>query len=80
MPAMRGEAAQVLGVSEKELEKQSLKALLEKELRSLRIEILSICQKYGVSSWKEMNCLAASYEVSTLEKNKMKQASGYLTQ
>ena len=55
MSVMRGEAAQALGVSEKELEQQSLKALLEKELRSLRIEILSICQKHGVSSWEEMD-------------------------
>jgi hypothetical protein len=31
--------------------------LLEKELRSLRVEILSICQWYGVSSWEEMNQL-----------------------
>lgn len=55
MPIVLGEAAEVLGVPVKKLKKQSLKALLEKELRSLRVEILSICQKYGVSSWEGMN-------------------------
>lgn len=55
MPVILGEAAEVLGVSVKELKRQSLKALLEKELRLLRIEILSLCQKHGVNSWEEMN-------------------------
>jgi hypothetical protein len=55
MPIVLGEAAKVLGVSVKELKRRSLKALLERELRSLRVEILSICQKYGVSSWEGMN-------------------------
>lgn len=55
MPVVLGEAAEVLGVSVKELRRRSLKAFLEKELRSIRVEILSICQKYGVSSWEEMN-------------------------
>ena len=55
MPIVLGEAAEVLGVSVKELKKQSLKVFLEKELRLLRVEILSICQKYGVSSWEGIN-------------------------
>jgi len=55
MSVVLGEAAEVLGVSVKELKRRSLAALLEKELRSLRAEILSICQKYGVRSWEEMN-------------------------
>jgi len=55
MPTVLGEAAELLGVSVKELKRRGLEALLEKELRSLRIEILSICQKYGVSSWEGMN-------------------------
>lgn len=63
MPIGLGEAAEVLGVSVKELKKRSLEALLEKELRSLRIEILSICQKYGVHSWEEMNTLIVEDEV-----------------
>jgi hypothetical protein len=49
------EAAEVLGISVKDIERQALRALLEKELRSIRVEILSICQKYGVSSWEGMN-------------------------
>ena len=63
MPTMLGEAAAVLGVSVKELKKRSLKALLEKELRALRVELLSICQKYGVHSWEEMNTLIVEDEV-----------------
>ena len=55
MPVVLGEAAEVLGIPVKELKRRSLKALLEKELRSIRVEILSICQKYGVSSWEGMN-------------------------
>ena len=57
MPIVLGEAAEVLGVSVKELKRRSLVALLEKELRSLRAEILSVCQKYGARSWEEMNVL-----------------------
>jgi hypothetical protein len=49
------EAAEVLGISVKDIERQALRALLEKELHSIRVEILSICQKYGVSSWEGMN-------------------------
>lgn len=63
MPSLLGEAAEVLGVSVKELKKRSLEALLEKELRSLRVEILSLCQKYGVHSWEEMNTLIIEDEV-----------------
>jgi len=57
MPTVLGEAAEALGVSVKDLKRQSLKAFLEKELRSLRVEVLSICQKYGVTSWEGMNDL-----------------------
>jgi hypothetical protein len=49
------EAAEVLGISVKDIVRQALRALLEKELRSIWVEILSICQKYGVSSWEGMN-------------------------
>jgi hypothetical protein len=55
MPVVFEEAAEVLGLSVKDIERQALRALLEKELRSIRVEILSICQKYGVSSWEGMN-------------------------
>lgn len=57
MPIVLGKAAEVLGVSVRELKKRSLIALLEKELRSLRAEIFSACQKHGVHSWEEMNDL-----------------------
>ena len=63
MPIVLGEAAEVLGVSVKELKRRSLKALLERELRSLRVEILSICQRYGVSSWEDMNELIVEDKV-----------------
>jgi hypothetical protein len=55
MPVVLEEAAEVLGLSVKDIERQALRALLEKELRSIRVELLSICQKYGVSSWEGMN-------------------------
>lgn len=57
MPIVLGEAAEALGVSPHDLQQQSLKALLEKELRSLKAETLVICQKYGVTSWEGMNDL-----------------------
>jgi hypothetical protein len=58
MAVVLEEAAEVLGISVisvKDTERQALRALLEKELRSIRVESLSICQKYGVSSWEGMN-------------------------
>ena len=55
MPAVLEQAAQILGLPVQEMERQSVQALLEKELRAMRIEILAICQKYGVISWEGMN-------------------------
>ncbi len=55
MSVVLEEAAEVLGISIKELESRGLRALLEKELRAIRVEILVVCQKYGVSSWEGMN-------------------------
>jgi hypothetical protein len=55
MPVVLEEAAEVLGISVKDIERQALRALLEKEVRSIRVEILSICQKYGVNSWEGMH-------------------------
>jgi hypothetical protein len=55
MAVVLEEAADVLGISVKDTERQALRALLEKELRSIRIELFSICQKYGVSSWEGIN-------------------------
>jgi len=55
MPVVLEEAAETLGIPIDELKTQGLKALIEKELRSIRVEIISICQKYGVSSWEGMN-------------------------
>lgn len=55
MSVVLEEAAEVLGISIEELESRGLRALLEKELRAIRVEILVVCQKYGVSSWEGMN-------------------------
>ena len=49
------EAAALLGLSVKELQRYSLQAFLEKELRAIRTEIRAVCQKYGVTSWEGMN-------------------------
>ena len=49
------EVATLLGLSVQEVEQYSLQAFLEKELRATRSAILSICHKYGVTSWEEMN-------------------------
>ena len=63
MPIMLKEVAATLGVSVRELRRRGLRAFLEKELRSIRMEILSICQKYGVSSWEGMNELIVEDKV-----------------
>ncbi len=55
MPVALEEAAAILGGSVKDIERQALRALLEKELRAIRVEILSVCQKYGARSWEGMN-------------------------
>jgi hypothetical protein len=55
MPVALEEAAAILGGSVKDIERQALRALLEKELRAIRVEILSVCQKYGARSWECMN-------------------------
>lgn len=47
--------AEELDIPPKMLRREGIKAFLERELRWVRIEILSLCQKYGVSSWEEMN-------------------------
>jgi hypothetical protein len=38
MPVVLEEAAEVLGISVKDIERQALRALLEKEVRSIRVE------------------------------------------
>ncbi len=63
MPVMLKEVAALLGTSINELRQLALKALLEKELRSTRMEILSICQRYGVTSWEGMNALIVEDKV-----------------
>jgi hypothetical protein len=55
IPIVLEEAAEVLGISVEDSERQTLRALLEKELRSIQVELLSICQKYRVSSCEGMN-------------------------
>ena len=44
-----------LNIPVEEIRNKSLKAFLESEYRITRAEIISICQKYGVSSWEEMD-------------------------
>jgi len=34
---------------------EGVKAFLKRELRWIRVEIVSLCQKYGASSWNEMD-------------------------
>jgi hypothetical protein len=68
MPVALEEAAEMLGIPVMELERQSLRAFLEKELRAIHVEILAICQKYGVSSWEGMNELIVE---DTVEEGKI---------
>ena len=57
MPTGLEEAAAIVGISVEEVEKEGLRAFLEKQLRAIRTEILATCQKYGVRSWEGMNQL-----------------------
>jgi hypothetical protein len=50
MPTGLEEVAAIVGISVEEVQKKSLRAFLEKELRAIRTEILATCQKYGVRS------------------------------
>src|ERR1700741_1422807 len=63
MPIQLRKVAEELEIPAKVLRKEGIKAFLERELRWLRIEILSLCQKYGVSSWEEMNELIMREDV-----------------
>ncbi|RMG54846.1 MAG: hypothetical protein D6723_04125 [Acidobacteria bacterium] len=55
--------ARELSLPVDQLERESARAYLEKQWRNVQAEILSICQKYGVSSWQEMNELIINEEV-----------------
>lgn len=55
--------ARELSLPEGLVERESARAYLEKQLRSVNAEILSICQKYGVSSWHGLNELIINEEV-----------------
>ena len=57
------EVATVLGISVKDVKQCGLRVLIEKELRTIRTEILAICQKYGVRSWEGMNDLIVEDQV-----------------
>ena len=63
MPAVLEQAAEILGLPIEELERQSLRAFFEKELRAMCLESLAICQKYGVHSWKGMDELIVEDKV-----------------
>lgn len=47
--------AELLTLKKEEMIEEGLKALLEKKLRELRAETISICLKYKVSSLKELD-------------------------
>lgn len=55
--------AKELGLPEDLLERETTRAYLEKQLRSVNAEIVGICQKYGVSSWQGLNELIISEDV-----------------
>jgi hypothetical protein len=55
--------AKELALPEDLLERESARAYLEKQWRSVTAEILSTCQKYGVSSWHELNELIVNEAV-----------------
>lgn len=55
MPVALKEVVAVLGIPAREVKRRGFRAVLEKELRSIQMEILSVCQKYGVSSWEGIN-------------------------
>jgi hypothetical protein len=57
MPTGLEEVAAIVGISVEEVQKKGLGAFLEQELCAIRMEILAICQKYGVRSWEGMNQL-----------------------
>jgi hypothetical protein len=63
MPTELEEVAAIIGISVEEVQKEGLRAFLEKELRAIRTEILAICQKYGVRSWEGMNQLIVDDEI-----------------
>jgi hypothetical protein len=63
MPTGLEEVAAIIGISVEEVQKEGLKAFLEKELRAIRTEILATCQKYGVRSWEGMNQLIVDDEI-----------------
>jgi hypothetical protein len=49
MAVVLEEAAEVLGISVKDIERQALRSLLEKELRSIRVEPLDL-----LKVWREL--------------------------
>ncbi len=62
--AILGTVAQELHVSEDDLLRQGLRALLERRRREIRAQILELTGHYGVSSVEEME---ARYREGTLE-------------
>ncbi len=56
--------AEELSVSEDELLKEALRAVVERQLRQIQAEIAVICRRYGVSGVEEME---ARYRDGSLE-------------
>ena len=63
MPTGFEEVAAIIEISVEEVQKEGLKAFLEKALRAIRTEILATCQKYGVRSWEGMNQLIVEAKI-----------------
>ncbi len=61
------EIAAILGIEKEKVLREGVKAFLEKRLRELRAEIVSICLRYGVSSLKELDEKINKGELSETE-------------
>jgi len=59
-----GEIAQELRVSERDVLRQALRALLLQYMREISVQILEITGRYGIASVAEME---AQYQAGTLE-------------
>ncbi len=61
--ASYGAIAARLNISERELERESMRAYLQHRLRKVQADIVHLCNKYGVRSAEEME---ARYREGTL--------------
>lgn len=61
------EISAALGLSKEELIRRGVKAYLELELKRLNSEIMTICRRYGVKSFKELDEKINKGELSETE-------------